>query len=89
MAGEMHCIPVSSWHMAAFLPTEDSFLHSLTRRASRLPCWMAKCVTRIGSFCLESIPSGHSASPWSSPQSLLLDTPLKSQHLQRSNHRVL
>lgn len=58
VAGEMHCTPVFSWHTAAFLPTQDSFPHSFTHRASYLPCSMAKRVTGNGSFCLESIPSG-------------------------------
>lgn len=80
--------PVFSWHAAAFLPTKDSFPHSLTRPVSHLLCPTAKCVTRNGSFCLESIPSGAFSQSTSSPQSLLLDTPLKSQHLQRSGHRV-
>lgn len=31
-----HCIPVFSWHVAAFLPTEASFPHSPTCCISQL-----------------------------------------------------
>ena len=72
-------------HTGALLPAETSpyFSHIPTHLAFKLDPW----VTRNVSFCLESFPRGHSASPGPGHGPHLIDNPGRNQHLQGSDHR--